>query len=218
LTGSRAAIDHFVLAAPDLDRACAQFEASTGVRPVFGGSHPGGGTRNALVAFDAASYLEIIAPDPAQPPTAMSGPMARLTEPTLLHWAARVSGLESLSARLRELGWTTTDVRRMNRTPPDGVRLDWELFGVRDHRYGGLVPFFIDWLGSPHPATTSPRVGAIARVRLTAPEPAPLQALIGELGLSVTVAAGEPALALAFASPRGEIGFRTVSPAGFTLG
>ena len=210
-------IDHFVLAAPDLARACVQFEADTGVRPVFGGAHPGRGTQNALVAFDASSYLEIIAPDPAQPATSMSAPMARLTQPTLLHWAVRCSGAGTVAVRLMALGWTPTEVRRMSRTPPGGVRLAWELFGLHRHDYGGLAPFFIDWLDCPHPATTSPRVGRLLAVRLTSPEPEPLRALVEEFGVDVDVAAGAAAMTLRFNSPRGEIRYKGLAPAGFTL-
>ncbi len=223
-----------MLAAPDLDRACADFESATSIRPGFGGAHPGGGTHNALVAFDdtgravggpasvggigAASYLEIVAPDPAQPPTPMSTPFARLARPTLLHWAVRCSGLDHVAARLRTLGWTPTEVRRMSRTPPNGVRLEWELFGLRDHSYGGLAPFFIDWLESPHPATTSPRVGPLVQLRIAALEPAPLRELIAELGVDVAVDAAAAGIELLFASPRGQIAYSGRSPAGFTLG
>jgi len=211
-------VDHFVLAAPDLDRACAQFETATGIRPAFGGAHPGRGTHNALVSFDDSSYLEIIAPDPAQPATGMSAPMARLSQPTLMHWAVRCSGLAAVVSRLQELGWTPTDVRRMQRTPPDGVQLNWALFGVHRHRYGGLAPFFIDWMNSPHPAVTSPRVGPIVNVGLASPEPSQLRALMTELGIAIEVRPGEPRLTLAFTSPRGEICYEGVAPTGFTLG
>ena len=223
-----------MLAAPDLDRACADFESATSIRPAFGGAHPGGGTRNALIAFDdtgravpgattgrgigSSSYLEIIAPDPAQPPTAMSAPFAHLARPTLLHWAVRCSGLQNVAERVRSLGWTPTEIRSMSRTPPNGVRLEWELFGLRDHGFGGLAPFFIDWLNSPHPATTSPRVGPLVQLRIAAPEPAPLRELIAELGVDVTVETSEPSIELLFASPRGEVGYSGSSPAGFMLG
>lgn len=211
-------IDHFVLAAPDLDRACAQLEETTGVRPVFGGAHPGRGTHNALVAFDDSSYLEIIAPDPSQPSTGMSAPMARLVQPTLMHWAVRCSGLDAVSNRLKELGWTPTEVRRMHRTPPGGTRLDWELFAVHRHRYGGLAPFFIDWLNCPRPAMTSPRVGAIVSVSLASPEREHLQTLVDALSLDIEVVAGPPCIVLTFASPRGSIRYTGDEPRGFTLG
>ena len=211
-------IDHVVLAAPDLDRACTDFEAATSIRPVFGGAHPGGGTRNALVAFDGLSYLEIIAPDPAQPATPMSASLASLARPTLLHWAARGSGLQNLANRVRAIGWTPTEVRRMSRTPPTGARLEWELMGLRDHRHGGLAPFFIDWLNSPHPATTSPRVGALVHLQLQSREPAALRALMAELGIDVAVTAGDSHIELKFASPRGQVSYAGLDPSGFTLG
>jgi Glyoxalase-like domain len=214
----RGDIDHFVLAAPDLARACAEFERATGVTPIAGGAHPGRGTHNALVAFDDSAYLEIIAPDPAQTPTGMSAPMAKLPAPTLMHWAIRSSGLESLAARLREIGWTPTPVNRMSRTPPGGARLEWELFGVHRHRFGGLAPFFIDWLNSPRPPSSSPRVGALRSVRLATEDPLALRNLVALLGVDVEVVAGPPSLAIAFASPRGEIRYEGTDPRGFTLG
>jgi hypothetical protein len=211
-------IDHFVMAAPNLEHACAEFERATGVAPIAGGAHPGRGTHNALVAFDDSAYLEIIAPDPAQVATGMSAPMAKLAAPTLMHWAIRCRGLEALAARLREMGWTPTPVNRMSRTPPGGARLDWELFGVHRHSFGGLAPFFIDWLNSPRPPSTSPRVGILRSVRLTADDPVAIRNLVALLGVDVEVSAGPPSLAITFASPRGEIRFEGSNPRGFTLG
>ena len=212
-------VDHFVLAAADLQRACDEYEATTGVRPAFGGAHAGRGTHNALVAFGNGSYLEIIAPDPAQPATSMSAPMARLPKPTLMHWAVRCSGAAALADRLRDLGWAPTEVQRMSRTPPNAAKLEWELFGLRDHRYGGLAPFFIDWFECPHPAETSPSVGALLSVRLSLAEPTPLQTMMSQLGLddAVTVAEGDAELAIAFDSRRGAVGYSGRAPAGFTL-
>jgi hypothetical protein len=212
-------VDHFVLAAPDLQRACDDFEATTGVRPAFGGAHAGRGTHNALVAFENGSYLEIIAPDPAQQATSMSQPMALLARPTLMHWAVRCSGTAALSQRLRELGWAPTEIQRMSRTPPNAAKLEWELFGLKDHRYGGLAPFFIDWFACPHPATTSPSVGPMTSVRLALPDPAPLRTMMSALGLddAVSVTKGEAELAIAFDSRRGVVRYMGRSPAGFTL-
>lgn len=209
-------LDHIVLAAPDLAGAKERFQRDTGVAPVDGGPHVGLGTRNALVSFGGGQYLEIIAPDPEQVGGDFSAALARLGEPELLHWAVRVEALEDLAQRARGCGFEPGEIRRTSRAQPSGELLVWELMGLVGHGSGGFVPFFIDWLDSPHPADTSPQVGALTRFVLALPAGHPVHVLLaGCAGLDLVE--GEPFVSVRFESPRGEHGWDAARLAGFRM-
>jgi len=207
-------LDHVVLAVADLEEAKAAFADETGVMPVDGGPHLGLGTRNALVSF-IDSYLELIAPDPEQVlEGTMGARLAELTAPHLLHWAVRTDDLDAVSQHVRDSGLDPTPARHTSRRTPDGTALTWALLGVRGHRLGGILPFYIDWLDSPHPSLSAPRVGA-ARFTVTLPPGSSAERLLTPLPRGVDARRGEPALHLQFDSPRGTIDIVEAAPEGF---
>ena len=148
------AVDHLMLGASDLDTGIAWLEKQTGVRAVIGGTHPGRGTRNALIALKGRRYVEVIAPDPAQPEN-LSSHLRPFTVPRVIGWAAAASDIEALRARVRTVGIDVMGPRDGSRARPDGRVLKWTTLGFAS-KFGGGVdprPFFIQWAAdSPLPS------------------------------------------------------------------
>ena len=135
-------IDHFMYAVADLDEGMAWAAEAFGVAPVFGGSHEGLGTRNALLSL-GDTYLEIIAPDPAQAvESQMVTGMGAMSGGGFVTWAAQ-GDLIVTKGFLEEAGISSVGpVETRRRTADDGL-LVWDLLFPQGGGYG--TPFFIDW-------------------------------------------------------------------------
>lgn len=198
-------LDHLILGVLDLEAGVEEFERRFGVRPVPGGSHPGRGTRNALVGLGEGAYLEILAPDPAQPstPERLFG-VDRLTAPRLVGWCARADRLAERVARARAAGYDPGDPRPGSRERPDGVALRWTYTAAPPPEGEGVVPFLIDWGDSPHPSEGLPQLGKLVALRGVHPEPGRAMGLLAAVGVVLPVDQGpEPGLAAAVLTPRG---------------
>lgn len=113
-----AILDHVVYSTPDLDATVAAFTSATGLRPDFGGSHPGLGTRNAQVALGGC-YLELIGPDPDQPEPSRPRPLGVGSEPArFVAIAVRPAvgeSLEELAERAASAGTDLGPITAMSR-------------------------------------------------------------------------------------------------------
>ena len=201
-------LDHLVYATPDLDRGIATIEKLLGVRATPGGQHPGLGTRNALVALGAASYLEIIGPDPGQPKPAGRRRFGidELDAPRLVAWVAKGTDLEKLVAAAAAHGVKLGAVIPGSRRRPDGVVLSWRYTDPNTVLADGLVPFFIDWGTSPHPSASAAGGATLLRVRAEHPDPAPVQKMLDVLGLDLRVEQGpQAAIVATIDGPRGRV-------------
>lgn len=222
-----AALDHLVVAAVDLDAGIRWCEATLGVTPGPGGSHPLMGTHNRLLRIDgpgfAQAYLEIIAIDSAAMPTRGPGLkrwfdlddpalMTRLREegPALIHWVARTPNLLEASQAWRKLGIDRGDVLSASRMTPHGL-LQWHITVRDDGRrlYDGCLPTLIQW-GAVHPAAQMPAMGLqLVSVDLQHPQAQGLGEALDVLGLRaegrVDVATGDPRLRALIATPTGVV-------------
>jgi len=198
--------DHMILGVGDLDRGIAYMEERTNVRAVFGGVHPGRGTRNALLTLDGQRYLEIIAPDPEQHVKSWFPELPKIREPRLLGWAAHTDDIAALAKKVRDAGFPIQGPADGSRARPDGKMLRWKSLRLEDDR-GGLLPFFIEWsLDSVHPSVDAPAGCRLIRFFATSPQPECFAALYNRLGVEVVVERGENAqLRAQIAGAKGEV-------------
>ena len=189
-------LDHIVYAVPDLAAGTAQMQKLLGVEPTVGGQHVGFGTRNVLVALGDDCYLEIVGPDPEQPNPERPRPFGLdyLTEPKLVTWAVKASGLDEKVAQAQAAGYDPGPVVDMSRAKPDGTLLAWRLT-IRPEAAGvGLIPFMIDWGDTPPVAQTIVQGCQLVELTAAHPDSAEIQRMLAALGVALPVAQGETAV------------------------
>jgi hypothetical protein len=172
--------------APDLEAAVADLQNRFGLRPVAGGVHPGRGTRNALLGLDDGVYLEIIAPDPAQPRAGFAAGLAALEAPALITFAAASADLPRVARTLEARGYQARGPVATRRTTPSGNLLVWDLLFPFAHPFGTLCPFFIDWGECRHPSADLEPYGRLERLTIGTPRGVELRALLDDLEVPVT--------------------------------
>ena len=203
-----ARVDHLVYATPDLDLAIDKLEKLLGVRATPGGPHPGRGTRNALIALGPATYLEIFGPDPEQPkPEKPRGfGVDDLQAPRIAAWLAHEDHLDQLVSKAALQGVKLGKIIPGSRKRPDGVVLSWHFTDPATILADGIVPIFIDWGQSPHPAGGAAKGATLVDFRAEHPDPQPVKKMLSQLGLVLPVQTGlKPALIVTIACPRGRV-------------
>jgi hypothetical protein len=204
------AVDHLLLGASDLDQGIAWVEKTTGVKAVAGGSHPGVGTRNALLSLGGKQYLEIIAPDPAQTAFNFQIDVRKLAVPRLITWAAVTTDVNAVAKIAREAGHQIFGPRDGSRARPDGKTLKWKTMGVMNTLgVQGVepVPFFIEWAAdSLHPSQDSSKGCRLSSIELEHPDPAAVRETLGKLGIEIDMKpAKEARLKAALDTPKGRV-------------
>lgn len=201
-------IDHFMYAGPQLGRLCAGFQALTGVEPEPGGQHPQLGTCNRLVGTGGSLYLELIAPDPSSTATSpMRSGIEALTRPGLHRFVMNATGrdLDALQSAYARAS-IPARIHDMHRLTPAGATLRWRLLVPEANRFGLFAPFFIDWLDTPHPASSLRADFAVVRCEAGHPSAGELSALWVELDVRVELHASDaPYMRLLVQTTRGTI-------------
>jgi hypothetical protein len=204
-------VDHLIFGTPELAAGVATIEKLVGVRATPGGQHPGEGTRNALIALGRDVYLEILGPDPdqAKPDRPRRFGLDDLTAPKLVGWAAKGDDLPQLARAASASGVRLGDVTSGSRRTPQGVLLTWSYTNPRTRLADGIVPFFISWGSTPHPARTAPPGASLVGLRAEHPDADAVQKTLSQLGLDLPVTTGPNAALIAtIVGPRGRVELR----------
>ena len=185
------AVDHLLLGISNLETGIGWVEKITGVKAAVGGSHPGVGTRNALLSLGGRRYLEIIAPDPAQGTFNSRQDVRKLTEPRLITWAAGTKDIESIARRAAESGRQIFGPRDGSRARPDGQTIRWKTLGIM-HQFGSElldpIPFFIEWAPDAiHPSQDSPTGCVLQSFAIETLNASGISAELRRLGIDASV-------------------------------
>ncbi|XOV85535.1 MAG: VOC family protein [bacterium] len=200
----RTRIDHFMYATPSLEEGMTWAADTFGVQPTYAGEHIGLGTRNALLSLGSA-YLEIIAPDPAQPLEGTLGELfSALSRGGLLTWAAE-GDLALVQQVLLTYGIPSAGPKQTQRRTPEGGLLEWALLFPLSVSQGARMPFFIDWQRCVNPRQTSPQAGTFVALSITSPDADDLGEVLSALDLEVAVVEGLPGLEVVITSSGREI-------------
>jgi hypothetical protein len=144
-------------------------------------------------------YLEIIGPDPEQPAPAQPRPFGidELRQPRLAAWAAKGRELEEFARDAARADVMLGPVISGSRRRTDGVMLSWRYTDPRTVVENGIVPFFIDWGSTPHPAATAAPGASLVMFRAEHPEAQRVQNALNALGIDLAVRQGPRATLIA---------------------
>ena len=217
ILAARDALDHLLIGAPTLEGGMRWLEERTGVRAALGGSHPGLGTWNALASLGPRQYVEIIAPDPAQPgvETFYVPGLGEFDAPRITTWAARGLDLAGGFPSTLPDDFSCAPARTGARIRPDGTRLRWTLAFPRHRKHAifdGALPFLIEWESfENHPGTSAPGGLTLLGLRFTHPEGEVLKQALAVLGIESAVEKAAASIEVELDTPHGRVSLSSAS-------
>ena len=156
------ALDHVIVAVPDLDDATAALERTTGLRATPGGRHPSLGTQNRLVPLGKA-YLEIatVADERLAAGNEFGRAVlgARDSGPRFTGWVVRTREIEQAAPT-----WQS-DVVSLTRDTPSGTQVGWRMAGL-DNVRDPSRPLLIEWEDEHEAPAFAEPTHPVGRLRL----------------------------------------------------
>jgi hypothetical protein len=127
----------------------------------------------------------------------------------LVGWAANGCELEHLRAAAAVHGVVLGNVQSGERRQANGAALSWALTDLRYVVADGIVPFFIDWGRSPHPALHATPGATLLSFQAEHPDVDRVSRMLHALALDLPLKSGPvPALIAEIDCPNGRVKVR----------
>ncbi len=203
-------LDHLLVTVPSLEGAMDSLERSLGARPSIGGRHAAWGTRNALLGLGGKRYLELVATDPDAPAEARERGertfgFSAWSGPRVIGWCAATGDLEGRRRAAQAAGLEIGEPIEGGRERPDGSMVRWRItppLFLGD----GMIPFFIDWRESVHPAADAPSGCRLLRLEGEHPDPERIWRMLAAVDAQLSVSRGPRARLIAtLEGPKGTV-------------
>ncbi len=136
-------LDHVSICGSNLD-ALRQAFTEVGLTPDLGGPHGNGITQMAIIGFDDASYVELIAPIKAGATTGSDWAKFMAEDAVTCAWAVGTNVLLQEVDRLKKAGIPVKTPERGSRKRPDGMSIEWMTSDVGSATPGSTLPFIIE--------------------------------------------------------------------------
>ncbi len=136
-------IDHASVCGSNLD-TLRQVFTDVGMTPDVVGPQGNGIAQTAIIGFDDASYLELIAP--VKPGAGAGSDWAKFMgeDAAPCAWAVGTNVLLQEVDRLKKAGIPVTAPERGSRKRPDGMSVEWTTAGVGSGTPGATLPFIVE--------------------------------------------------------------------------
>jgi hypothetical protein len=162
-------LDHVSICGSSLD-SLRQMFTDAGMAPDFGGPHGNGITQMAVLGFDDASYIELIAPIKAGASAGSEWSRFMTEDAVTCAWAVGTNVLLQEVDRLKKAGIPVTTPQRGSRKRPDGMSIEWMTSDVGSGTPGSTLPFIIEdqtpraWRVQASASLTGAPVGGVENV------------------------------------------------------
>ena len=136
-------LDHASICGSNLD-AMRQIFIDAGMTADFGGPHGNGITQMAIIGFDDASYIELIAP--IKPGASAGSAWAKFMseDAVTCAWAVGTNVLLQEVDRLKQAGIAVKNPEPGSRKRSDGMSIEWKTADVGNGTPGSTLPFIIE--------------------------------------------------------------------------